>query len=40
MFDLPLEQLESYRPEVQCPPDLRDFWTAQVAAARATADGP
>ncbi len=37
--DLPLEELEHYRPAVREPDDFDDFWTAQLAAAR-TAGAP
>lgn len=33
--DLPLEELEHYRPEVHEPADFDDFWAAQLASARA-----
>lgn len=32
-FDLPLEQLEVYQPEVAAPDDFDDFWDRQLAAA-------
>ncbi|PWD52000.1 acetylxylan esterase [Serinibacter arcticus] len=34
-FDLPPEQLETYRPELATPPDLADFWNSTIAEARA-----
>lgn len=34
-FDLPLEELRSYRPEVREPADFDDFWTRTLAEARA-----
>lgn len=34
-FDLPLEQLRAYAPELTAPPDLRDFWDRTLAATRA-----
>ncbi|WP_425956161.1 acetylxylan esterase [Xylanimonas sp. McL0601] len=39
-FDLPLEELERYAPDVVCPADLVEFWTTTVGEARATADAP
>ncbi|QAY69051.1 acetylxylan esterase [Xylanimonas protaetiae] len=39
-FDLPLEQLQQYSPDVQRPADLVEFWTTTVAEARATGDAP
>jgi cephalosporin-C deacetylase len=32
-FDLPLDQLRSYRPELPEPADLREFWAGTLAAA-------
>jgi cephalosporin-C deacetylase len=34
-FDLPLEELEAYRPELREPTDLTEFWAGTLAAARA-----
>lgn len=34
LFDLPLEQLETYRPERQEPDDFNAFWQATLAEAR------
>ncbi len=34
-FDLPLPELEAYRPEVASPDDFDEFWTAQLAAVDA-----
>lgn len=34
-FDLPLSELETYRPELAEPDDLAEFWSATLAAARA-----
>ncbi len=31
-FDMPLEQLRSYHPEVRCRPDFEDFWRSTLAA--------
>ncbi|MCL1869274.1 MAG: acetylxylan esterase [Promicromonosporaceae bacterium] len=39
-FDLPLDELEQYAPDVACPDDLVDFWTRTVTEARATSDTP
>lgn len=36
-FDLSLDKLASYRPEVRCPADLADFWSSTLAGARAVA---
>src|SRR2546423_15085829 len=33
-FDLPLEELRRYRPDVAVPDDLDDFWHGTLAAAR------
>jgi cephalosporin-C deacetylase len=33
-FDLPLAELETYRPELRQPADLTDFWSTTLAAAR------
>lgn len=38
-LDLPLEQLRTYRPEVDEPGDFDDFWARTLVAARAAADG-
>ena len=35
LVDLPLAELREYRPEVAEPGDFADFWTRQLAAARA-----
>lgn len=37
LFDLPQDQLESYRPERLEPADFRDFWAGTLAEARAHA---
>jgi len=37
LFDLPLEQLESYRPERDEPADFDAFWTATLEEARSLA---
>lgn len=34
MFDLPLSELESYRPEVQVPEDFDEFWRSTLDEAR------
>ena len=34
LFDLPLPELQRYRPEVAEPADFRDFWSYELAAAR------
>ncbi|HET9649821.1 MAG TPA: acetylxylan esterase [Microlunatus sp.] len=34
MFDLPLGELEAYRPEIACPDDLVDFWRRTLAETR------
>jgi cephalosporin-C deacetylase len=34
MFDLPLPELERYRPEVAEPPDFLEFWRTQLTDAR------
>jgi len=39
-FDLPLEQLRSYRPERDEPPDFDAFWSETLAASRASAGPP
>lgn len=36
-FDLPLDELQTYRPEIRQPADFDDFWTTTLAEARATA---
>jgi cephalosporin-C deacetylase len=36
LFDLPLSDLHTYRPEVHEPADLDAFWSARIADARAT----
>lgn len=33
-FDLPLEELRAYHPDVHRPPDFDEFWAEQVKAAR------
>jgi cephalosporin-C deacetylase len=33
-FDMPLEELENYRPRVEEPPDFDDFWAATLAETR------
>jgi cephalosporin-C deacetylase len=40
MFDLPLEELRSYRPSPDEPPDLDDFWRATLEEARRSAADP
>jgi len=39
-FDLPLEELEAYRPERTEPADFDAFWAETLASSRATADAP
>jgi cephalosporin-C deacetylase len=39
-FDMPLEELESYTPDVTAPDDLVDFWTKTVAEARSLGGEP
>jgi cephalosporin-C deacetylase len=39
-FDLPLDQLRQYSPQIPCPDDLVPFWTSTIAQARQTADAP
>lgn len=39
-FDMPLEQLRSYRPEVREPADFDEFWARTLAASRALAQAP
>lgn len=39
-FDLPLEQLRSYRPEVAEPADFDAFWERTIAESRAVATAP
>lgn len=34
LFDLPLPELQRYRPEVTEPADFRDFWHMELADAR------
>jgi cephalosporin-C deacetylase len=38
LFDLPLAELERYRPEIPEPPDLDAFWAATLAESRAVGD--
>jgi cephalosporin-C deacetylase len=40
LFDLPLEQLRTYRSAVAAPDDLDEFWTRALDAARSTAAEP
>lgn len=40
LFDLPLEDLVSYRGRTRPPADLRPFWTSTLAAARESAVAP
>ena len=35
IFDLPLSELEQYRPEIDEPDDFDDFWRSTLAEARA-----
>ena len=39
-FDLPLDELRGFRPEVAEPADFDDFWAATIAAARAVPTAP
>ncbi|PZR54232.1 acetylxylan esterase [Xylanimonas oleitrophica] len=39
-FDMPLDQLEAYAPDVAEPADLDEFWTSTVAEARALGGAP
>ncbi|OKI46021.1 acetylxylan esterase [Micromonospora sp. CB01531] len=39
-FDLPLDELRAYRPEIREPADFDDFWTRTLAEARAAGDKP
>jgi cephalosporin-C deacetylase len=39
-FDLPLTELEKYRPEIAEPDDFDDFWSATIADARAAGREP
>ncbi|QIK71288.1 acetylxylan esterase [Propioniciclava coleopterorum] len=39
-FDLPLEQLRAYRPDVRRPDDLQAFWDATIEESRALAEPP
>lgn len=39
-FDLPVDELRAYRPDVAEPADFDDFWTATLAASRAVAEPP
>ncbi|MEO6711944.1 MAG: acetylxylan esterase, partial [Mycobacteriales bacterium] len=34
LFDLPLEELRTYRPALEVPPDLAEFWSTTLAQAR------
>ncbi|NCD17344.1 MAG: acetylxylan esterase, partial [Actinobacteria bacterium] len=36
-FDLPLDELRTYRPDVSEPADFDDFWSRTLAEARAAA---
>ena len=40
LYDLPLEQLWSYRSAVAAPADLDDFWTRAIDVARSSASEP
>ncbi|MGP3966397.1 acetylxylan esterase [Streptomyces sp. 6N223] len=40
LTDMPLDELRSYRPEVQEPGDFDDFWSKTLDAARAATDAP
>lgn len=40
LFDLPFDELRAYRTRAQQPADLREFWTATLAAAREQATPP
>jgi cephalosporin-C deacetylase len=40
LFDLPLEQLQQYLPEVREPDDLDAFWAATIAESRAQGSAP
>ncbi|GAB2456159.1 acetylxylan esterase [Xylanimonas ulmi] len=39
-FDLPLDELEQYSPEIACPDGLVEFWTTTVTQARAQGGAP
>jgi cephalosporin-C deacetylase len=39
-FDLPLAELESYRPDVREPADFDEFWASTIAQARLLGDRP
>ncbi len=39
-FDLSLDELRAYRPEIEAPADLDDFWSATIAEARALGGEP
>lgn len=39
-FDLELDQLRTYRPDVRCPQDFDEFWDRTLAEARAAAVAP
>jgi cephalosporin-C deacetylase len=39
-FDLPREELRRYRPQLQSPPDLEQFWAGTLAESRAAASAP
>lgn len=38
-YDLPIDQLQQYRPQVREPSDFDDFWATTLAESRAAADG-
>lgn len=38
-YDLPVDQLRTYRPRVREPSDFDDFWATTLAESRAAADG-
>jgi cephalosporin-C deacetylase len=40
LADLPLSELRSYIPDVAEPADFDEFWSGQLAAARAIAQAP
>lgn len=39
-FDLPVDELRAYRPEVAEPADFDDFWASTLAESRTLADAP
>lgn len=39
-FDLPLDELRAYRPEVRRPEDFEEFWSSQVDEARSSFEEP